>query len=656
MIVAYLWISLFWVSVNGIVITEDRCTATAVAKKAGVNGPMTSHTADCADCDFRINKRPSMDWPKGSMRPCYAYKGNYPAIVSSVRGGKTWLPENLEGTKEQISVWKKQEKELITGYIPQVEHTYAIYEAGYGIMNEHQLAIGESTCAAKLYAAPTIAGGKAILDVRELSQIALERTKTARDAIQTMGSLAEKYGYYSADWVSENDARMGEGGEALTVIDKTEAWVFHILPDDTGTTAVWAAQRVPDDHIAAVANQFVIREIDPASPDFMASSNIREVAIRTGLWKPQHAAELLNFVHTFGPPRAHSSYANRRVWRIFSLANPNLNLPADTNSYADDYPFSVPVARPLSAADIMALNRDHYEGTPFDLTKGLAAGPYGDPNRWDVSPVEGRSLEQMLQGGFERSIGLFRTSYSFVAESREAVPDWMSMMWFSQHAAFAASYVPLYLVAEDAPQEYRTGSLFTYDSSVAFWNFCAAGNYAARFYEYAMEDLRTLQRELETKAFKLRRKVEEESIIALSFIKDASSTGYTFAKGGFQEKLAVFTADFASETVSQWAALLPKLITKYHDGYIAHTDSADINMQKIFYPIWWLKAVGYFNEKPATGPGVILFNQSPIGPVAGGAVLGTLAWTAVVAFIFYSIGAGRIKGWNNNPRHEYEMI
>lgn len=132
---------------------------------------------------------------------------------------------------------------------PQVAHTYALFEAGYGIMNEHQVAIGESTCASKLWAAPTTAGGSAMVDARELTRIALERSMTAKEAVLLMGDIAEKYGFYAADWSGGDDSK-GEGGEALTVVDPNEAWVFHVLSDDTGTSAVWAAQRVQDDHVS----------------------------------------------------------------------------------------------------------------------------------------------------------------------------------------------------------------------------------------------------------------------------------------------------------------------------------------------------------------------------------------------------------------------
>jgi dipeptidase len=220
-------------------VVADKCTSIIVGAKASTTGsPMTTHTADCADCDWRANKVPAMDWPADTMRPVYSYKGPYPRQVREDRGD-TWKAKHLEKLPQRDE-WAKGS--VIVGYLPQVEHTYALIEGSYGIMNEHGLAMGESTCAAKFWAAPLSAGGKALLDIGELSQIALERTTNARDAIKLMGSLAQQYGYYSAGWDVATygvDYGMGEGGEALTVIDKKEAWVFHILPDDTGTNAIW---------------------------------------------------------------------------------------------------------------------------------------------------------------------------------------------------------------------------------------------------------------------------------------------------------------------------------------------------------------------------------------------------------------------------------
>ena len=111
---------------------------------------------------------PAQDWPAGTMRPLYIYRGPYPSVVSPHRG-PTWQPENLEGTPEQLAAWGNES--LITGYIPQVAHTYALYEGGYAIMNEHQVAIGESTCAAKFYGIPVTAGGKARIEVAEMTKV-----------------------------------------------------------------------------------------------------------------------------------------------------------------------------------------------------------------------------------------------------------------------------------------------------------------------------------------------------------------------------------------------------------------------------------------------------------------------------------------------------
>lgn len=96
---------------------EDRCTTIVVGPGAGTEGPMTTHTSDCSNCDFRISKVPARDWPKGSMRPLYLFRGEYPMIVTKNRG-TTWHPDNLEGTHEQKKAWGKESE--VTGYIPEV--------------------------------------------------------------------------------------------------------------------------------------------------------------------------------------------------------------------------------------------------------------------------------------------------------------------------------------------------------------------------------------------------------------------------------------------------------------------------------------------------------------------------------------------------------
>lgn len=228
-------------------LESDRCTTIIMGKDAGIQGPMTTHTADCADCDFRLSRTPAKHHPPGSMRPLYIYTSSYPSLVTEDRG-ETWKRKNLEGSPHQLNFWKKNGTEIV-GYIPQVPYTYALVEGGYGIMNEHQVSMGESTCAAKLWTKPFGYGGHARIEARELSLIALERTKTAREAVLLMGELGDTLGFYGADW-SGGDLSKGEAGEALTVVDTKEAWIFHIMPDDTGKSSVWVAQRVPDNHVS----------------------------------------------------------------------------------------------------------------------------------------------------------------------------------------------------------------------------------------------------------------------------------------------------------------------------------------------------------------------------------------------------------------------
>ena len=142
----------------------------------------------------------------------------------------------------------------------------------------------------------------------------------------------------------------------LSVIDPEEAWIFHILPDDTGKGAVWAARRVPDDHVAIIANSFIIRHIKTNSDDFMYSSNIFEVAQRNGFWDPKKDKEL-DFKTTFAPQRYHPEYSNNRVWRIMTLANTDSKIPLHTNPNADDYPFSMKVNHPITVHEMISYQR-----------------------------------------------------------------------------------------------------------------------------------------------------------------------------------------------------------------------------------------------------------------------------------------------------------
>jgi len=254
----------------------DRCTTIGLGPKATIDGStITTHNNDCGECDIRITHVPAMNWPKGSKRPIFKNKDSYPRYVEDIKQnnvsvhGPDYSPEFLDYT---IYDWKPS---VPFAYIDQVEHTFAYTLGTYGIQNEKQVSIGESTCSAVFVSRPKFDNGSAIFCMETLTEIALERCETARCAIQTMGNLAMAYGFYGPEWNGDKISAQDEAGEGLSISDPTETWIFHILPDDTGKSAIWVAKRVPDGHIAAVANQFTIGYVDVTDArNFMASSNL----------------------------------------------------------------------------------------------------------------------------------------------------------------------------------------------------------------------------------------------------------------------------------------------------------------------------------------------------------------------------------------------
>ena len=189
-------------------VEADRCTTIVVGRGAGRDGPMLTHTADCSSCYFRVNKVPAGEWAPGEERPLFEYRGEYPATVTATRG-ETWHPANLEGSPAQLAAWGRES--VLTGHVPQVSRTLGLLEAGYGIMNEAGVAIGESTCAARFTAKPTSAGGSARIEVREMSRIALERCTTARDAVRCGGLAFSPY----CSSPPQNDGRPGGATRVL---------------------------------------------------------------------------------------------------------------------------------------------------------------------------------------------------------------------------------------------------------------------------------------------------------------------------------------------------------------------------------------------------------------------------------------------------------
>lgn len=399
------------------------CTTLICGSKATADGSvLASHSSDGGGTlDPRMVRIPSRDFPSGSLRPVFSSPENYPRYSGTDRMAAEYFPENCQSTPEKCAAMTP------IGFIPQVSHTFSYFESTYGIMNEHQVGLAESTCSGVFSTTAVDQGGAALFSIDELSRVAMERATSARQAVQLMGSLSEKHGFYG-----ESDSFEG-GAESLLVTDPTEGFIFHILPDPSGSSAIWVAQRVPDDSCAVVANMFVIREVNLTDThNFLGSADMWEIAAKQGLWSEGQPQD---FTRTFSDGEySHKYYTGRRVWGAYRLLAPQLALPALYDNLKEDqpYPVTAQVSVLLTPSDLFAVHRDWYSGTPYDPSEAgvLAGGAFGSPDRYG-----GGEGESQVQGAWERTIALYRTSSSFVVQSRRWLPAQVGgVIWFGAYA------------------------------------------------------------------------------------------------------------------------------------------------------------------------------------------------------------------------------
>ncbi|MDD2334568.1 MAG: C69 family dipeptidase [Mesotoga sp.] len=532
------------IAVAAIVSLGWACTTVIVTKGASVDGSvMTSHSCDCGECDFRYVFIPAADFEVGSKRPVYPFHEPYPRYIGKDMG-PTYDDPNFAPYEP-------------LGYIDQVEHTFAYYEAAYGVINEHQVAIGECTCSAKVYAQPV--AGECIFDIAALSKVALERCTTARDAVKVMGDLAVEYGYYG--W-----------GETLTVTDPNEAWVFEVCASPDKKSALWAAKKVPDGEVFVEANIFRIRELDPENPDIMFSPNLIEVATEAGWYDPSTGP--IDWMATVSTGEySQPYYSLRRIWRVLDRVAPSKEFsPWVEDGFTTDYPFSVVPDEKLSVADVISLFRDFYEGTEFDLTEGLAAGPFGNPNRYAGS-------SKLIKGSWERAISIFRCDYVFVTQVRNWLPDPIGgVVWFGAAAPHESILVPLYCGINDVPYAFDNGNLHEFDADVAGWAMNFMGNWAELKFSYMYPEIQALQQKIEGKLFAVQPAIEA-----------AAAQLYEVDPELCKEFLTDYVADVTNRVMEDVWDFNRYLITKYRDGYINVPNVGS----SAGYPDWWLDAVGY---------------------------------------------------------------
>ena len=440
--------------------------------------------------------------------------------------------------------------------IPQVSHTYKVI----GLMNEYQVAIGETTFGGRR----ELLNKDGLFNYFTLMKIALQRAKTAREAIKVMTSLVDKYGY-------------GSTGESFSIADKKEVWLLEMIGTGKGGKgAIWVAVKIPDGYISAHANLSRVGIFNKYKTEVIHSKNVISFAIKKGYYNPKTDG-LFNFSNVYDPPTEEDvKYSLRRVWSIFRRSAPSLKLSPDYSSSvkgAKPYPLYIKPDKKLDVRAVIALHRDHYEGTPFDMTRDLTAGPFGAPDRW--RPISWRVNGKLYS--WERPIATQQACFVFVSQSREYMPDEIGgVYWFGLDNPYTNFFAPFYISITKLPKSYTVGRLRQFSRDSAWWAFNFVANYANLRWSYMIKDIQKVQREIENTEFSLQPYIEKT---ALELYKAGE-------KALMKKYLTNYCVQNAEAGIKKWWNLADKLITKYNDGYIQDEKGRP---HAVGYPESWLK-------------------------------------------------------------------
>ncbi|MDC0336293.1 C69 family dipeptidase, partial [Pseudodesulfovibrio sp.] len=278
----------------------------------------------------------------------------------------------------------------------------------------------------------------------------------------------------------------------------------------------------------------------------------------------------------------HPYYSLRRIWRAMDRVNPDLGLsPWVKDTYTRDYPFSIPVKTKLTPHDVFALYRDHYEGTEFDLTKGVAAGPYGDPHRF-VGPYDGNQnnvdTDKKYYGAWERAISVFYQGYTFVCQTRPTAPEFTrGILWYGPDVSYTTVFTPFFSKVAQLPKSYQTGDPKEFNPNSAWWHFDLLANWSRlNFQRMTAIDIQPVQQKLEHKAMA---DVHAMDTVVANLSADEA-----------RKRITQFSATTAAKTLDRWRTLTHALFAKYSDGYI---NLPGEEAKAIGYPAPWLNETRY---------------------------------------------------------------
>jgi len=508
--------------------------------------------APCPACtSLLVTKGASAD---GAVMITYTCDGEfYPTL--QFEAAADYAP----GDSLEITDWSGNAR----GKVAQVAHTYAVV----GLMNEHQVVIGETT----FDGWEELVNKDGLLQYWDLMELALQRARTAREAIGVMAGLVADYGYRSS-------------GETFSIGDTREAWIMEMIgPGPGGSGAEWVALRVPDGYISCHANRSRIGEFPLGDPEHcLYSKNVVSFAVEKGYYDPD-SGRPFRFSDAYCPSTPKDlRFTDTRVWSIFRRAAPSRDFPADVHRGvpgAEPYPLWIKPDKKLAVADVFALMREHYEGTPYDMTVGIDAGPYGSPDRW--RPLAWRPDSTDTTGpeyGWERPISTQQTACSFVSQSRDWLPDHVGgLFWYGLDNTYTSCYVPLYCGIEAVPEAFVTGDMQHFSWESAWWAFNLVANYANLKYSYMVPEIQAVQRDLEG-AFLARQPAVEKTALELFESDPALMDRY----------LTDYSVTHGEQVVSRWRQLGEYLIVKYNDGYVKNDKGRP---QELGYPHTWLRRV-----------------------------------------------------------------
>ena len=478
------------------------CTIIAVGKKVSADGSVIISHTDCG-ADNRIRVVHGQNFKNGEMAPVY------------------WGIQDIHRPLDDYGD--------VLGHIPQVEQTYTYFHSAYPHMNEHQLAIAESTTSQRKELQVDMAVCKQIITVEQAQAFALQRYTSAREATAFIGQLMSQYGFLPSC--------VGES-ETLVVGDTEEIWIIEIFsvgsdwdPESGEPGAIWVAQRVPDNHALVVANWSIIKEVNENDPEnFIFSTNYKQFAIDKGWFNPEGSKPFI-LQEVYAP--MFREWAANRMWLFYSTYAPEYaDWPERKledghmmgyNQYIQYveplsvYPTSVKPERKISIQDVMAFQRSTFEGTIYDKTEDydwyVPDGEGGIKKSPLATPFPSKDMRELLDINNRRNVARPQGFYGMIAQLRGWLPDPIGgIYWVFLDNAYTSPYVPIYAGTQETADCYKNFDPTTYSNKSACWAIDFVDNMLYLKWQDMVQDVWKVRDPYEKQLFEERDHVDQEAL------------------------------------------------------------------------------------------------------------------------------------------------